>query len=235
MFLPLCDSLLSRTNSSNRIDVYRLAANAAIASEQWDAALRWSSDLAAMKPNDAVVLYNCAVASYNLDFMSSAWTYYQQAIALNPALHNKDIESRYASLESPALKINAVANDSLDIWYNDAVTQQEQHNDSAAEITYKRILERNPAYLSAQNNLGAIYSARGQLDEAGACFLAVLNKRHDMPEVYANLVTIYLALDNIAEAKRWILKGIGHNPDAQVLKELEIKVNDAQKNKRSAA
>jgi len=227
--LLLCDSLAARTDMSNRIDICRIASNAAIALKQWNAALRWSSELASLKPDDAVVQYNCAVAYYNLDFMSSAWTYYQKAKALNPALSNNDIENRHTSLESPAIKITSVANDSLDIWYNDAVTQQEQHNDSAAEVLYKHILERDTAYARALNNLGAIYSARGQLSEAADCFLKLLDKRHDMPEAYANLVNVYLAQDSIAEARHWIFKGLGHNPDSRLLKDLDMKVKNAQK------
>jgi hypothetical protein len=55
----------------------------------------------------------------------------------------------------------------------------------------------------------------------------LLEKRHDMPEAYANLVNVYLAQDSIADAKRWIFKGLGHNPDSQLLKALDIKVKQA--------
>jgi tetratricopeptide (TPR) repeat protein len=214
---------------ANRAEVCRIAAEAALDSKQWNVALRWSSEFASLQPANAIALYNSAVASNNLGLMTSSWAFYQKAKELNPALVNKDIENRHGALEAPVQNDSGSAVDSLDMWYNEAVSMQEQNNDTGAEQMYKNILKQNPAYSHAWNNLGAVYSARGQLQDAVNCFLKLLDKRHDIPEAYANLVNVYLAQDSIADAKRWIYKGLGHNPDNQVLKDLDVKVKEAAK------
>jgi len=33
------------------------------------------------------------------------------------------------------------------------------------------------------------------------------------------------------EAQRWIIKGLGHNPDSEILKELDVKVKQLAKKK----
>jgi tetratricopeptide (TPR) repeat protein len=161
--------------------------------------------------------------------MEESWTYYQKARQLDPRVENKDIEKRYQALHSQGAGIAQIM-DSVDYWYNTAVTLQDSAHDTTAEAYYKKILEKNPAYYLAWNNLGAIYSGRGELDTAVECYLKSIEKRHDIPEAYANLVNIYIEMKNIKEAQRWIIKGRGHNPDSELLKELEVKVKElAQK------
>jgi hypothetical protein len=64
------------------------------------------------------------------------------------------------------------------------------------------------------------------------CYLKSIEKQHDIPEAYANLVNVYVAMENYKEAQRWIVKGRGHNPDSDILKGLEIKVKDLAKKKK---
>jgi tetratricopeptide (TPR) repeat protein len=109
---------------------------------------------------------------------------------------------------------------------------QDSGKDTAAEAMYKKILDKNPAYYHAWNNMGAIYSGRGELQQAVDCYLKSIEKQHDIPEAYANLVNVYIAMENYKEAQRWIVKGRGHNPDSDILKELEIKVKDLAKKKK---
>jgi hypothetical protein len=57
-----------------------------------------------------------------------------------------------------------------------------------------------------------------------------VEKQHDIPEAYANLVTVYIAMDSLGAARGWIIKGLGHNPDSDVLKDLDSQVKDLVKN-----
>jgi tetratricopeptide (TPR) repeat protein len=163
--------------------------------------------------------------------MEESWSYYQKARQLDPKIESNDIEKRYQSIHSRDGGAGTVL-DSVDIWYNDAVMLQNGGKDTAAELLYKKLLDKNPAYYHGWNNLGAIFSGRGELQQAEQCYLKSIERQHDIPEAYANLVNIYLAMGNCKEAQRWVVKGRGHNPDSDLLKELELKVKEEAKKKK---
>ena len=227
------EQLVRNAQGKDRGDVCRVVGNAHFGLKQWSNARHWYEQLAGMEKNDAVVQYNCAVAAYNLGDVQASWDYYQKARELNPLLSNKDIENRYASLKAPVKADTAVV-DSIDALYNSAVAlQRDDKNDSAAELVYKKILDKKNTYYRAWNNLGAIYSARGDLQSAVGCFLHSIEKQHDIPEAYANLANVYVAMDSLRQAQYWIVKGIGHNPDSDALRELDANVKTLMaKNKK---
>jgi superkiller protein 3 len=228
--IAIGERAVGKGRGEDRADVCRVVGNSAMGLKQWKKALEWYQQLEGVKRTDPLVQYNLAVISYNLGTMEESWAYYQKARRLDPKLENKDIEKRYQALHSPGAGIAQIM-DSVDYWYNTAVTLQDSAHDTTAEAYYRKILEKNPAYYLAWNNLGAIYSGRGELDTAVECYLKSIEKRHDIPEAYANLVNIYIEMKNIKEAQRWILKGRGHNPDSELLKELEVKVKELAKKK----
>ncbi|HUI91891.1 MAG TPA: tetratricopeptide repeat protein [Chitinivibrionales bacterium] len=225
------EKIVAKARGDDRADVCRLVGNAAMGLKQWKKALQWYQQLEDVKRGDPLVEYNLAVISYNLGSMEESWTYYQKARQLDPKLENKDIEKRYQSIH-PESGAAAQVMDSTDLWYNAAITLQDSGKDTAAEAAYKKILDKNPAYYHAWNNLGAIYSGRGELQQAVDCYLKSIEKQHDIPEAYANLVNVYVAMENFKEAQRWIVKGRGHNPDSQILKDLEVKVKELAKKKK---
>jgi tetratricopeptide (TPR) repeat protein len=227
------ESIVHKAKGRDRADVCRLTGNAYFSLKQWSDALRWYEQLAGMEQGNALVLYNCAVASCNMGDIKASWDYYQKARMLDPSLVNKNIETRCAGGSPSGRPSGSGSADPLDSMYNEAVVlQRDQKNDSAAEQIYKLILERQGTYFRAWNNLGAIYSARGDLQEAVACFLHSIEKQHDVPEAYANLVNVYIAMDSMAEAQRWVIKGLGHNPDSETLRELEVKVKELARGKK---
>jgi len=219
----LAEALVAKVNGIDRADVCRLAGNSAMAQKDWPKALRWYQQLENIRQNDALVEYNLAIINYNLNKMDDSWACYQKARTIDHSIENKDIEKRYQG-EHASGGSGIPAGDSIDNWYNDAVTLQNDGKDTAAELLYKRVVEKTPAYYHAWNNLGAIYAGRGVLDTALDCYLKSIEKQHDMPEAYANLVNVYIAMENFKEAQRWIVKGRGHNPDSELLKDLEQKV-----------
>jgi tetratricopeptide (TPR) repeat protein len=227
----LAEKIVGKVKGDERSDVIRLAGNSAIAQKQWKNAQKFYQQLEDVKRNDPLVQFNLAVISYNLGSMEESWTYYQKARQLDPTLESKDIEKRYQSMHGEGGGADA-AMDSVDMWYNDAVMLQNDGKDTAAEAQYKKLLDRNPSYYHGWNNLGAIYSARGELAQAEQCYLKSIEKQHDIPEAYANLVNIYIAMGNFKEAQRWIVKGRGHNPDSDLLKDLETKVKEGAKKKK---
>lgn len=224
------ERIVSKARGEDRADVCRLVGNAAMSLKLWGKARQWYQQLEDLKPRDALVLYNLAVISYNLGSLDESWSYYQKARQIDAKLENKDIENRYHSAHPETGEISQLM-DSVDYWYNTGVTLQDSAHDTAAEAYYKKILEKNPTYYRAWNNLGAIYSGRGDLDKAVEYYLKSVEKQHDIPEAYANLVNIYIQMNNIKEAQRWIIKGLGHNPDSDMLKQLDAKVKQLARKK----
>lgn len=151
--MSLGEKMVSRAHGDDRADVCRLVGNSAMGLKQWKKALEWYQQLEDLKPSDALVLYNLAIIGYNLGTMEESWTYYQKARQIDPKIENKDIEKRYQSLHSTGGGIEQII-DSVDYWYNAAVTMQDSAHDSVAEANYKKILEKNPSYYRAWNNLG---------------------------------------------------------------------------------
>jgi tetratricopeptide (TPR) repeat protein len=224
--LKVLAPLAREVAGKDRGDVCRLAGNAAFALRKWEQALGWYRQLSNIEARDPVVQYNLAVACYNLGRTGESWEYYQRARDLDPSLHNKDIENRHAAEadEGTPANGNALA-DPLDSMYNEAVALQEQGQSAEARQLYQRIIARDSSHHRSWNNLGALYAAEGELEQAEKAYLAALRRRHDLPEAYANLVTLYIAMEKPAEARRWLLKGKGHNPDSGLWEELERQID----------
>jgi tetratricopeptide (TPR) repeat protein len=212
--------------AGDRGKLCRLIGNAAFQLKDWSLARSWYLQLSGIESQNAVVQYNLAVAAYNLNDEAEAWKYYQSSRELDPSLSNKDIEKRHAVQSGQG---GVGGGDSLDMWYNAAVDLQDSARDSAAETLYVRVLAHDSSRVQAWNNLGAIYAGRGELPRAAECYQRSLARRHDLPEAYANLVNVYIAMEDYDNARKWLFKGNFHNPDNETLKMLADTLTAAQK------
>jgi len=226
--LNIAEKLLINAKGKDRADCCRLAGNSAFALKKWDSARQWYMQLSGMETSNAIVQYNLAVAFYNLNDIENAWKYYKRAQQIDPSIKNKDIESRYNSVNSKGSDSITVL-DSIDIWYNMAVDLQNEGKDSAAEKIYLRIVDKEKYHSQAWNNLGALYGARGDIDNAEKAYFKAVEKKHDIPETYANLVNLYIELEDFVKARQWIIKGLGHNPGNEILTALREKLLEAEK------
>lgn len=225
--LNMASRLSSEASGRDHADCARLAGNAAFALKQWDKARSWYNQLSTIEANSSVVQYNLAVAYYNLNDMDKSWIYYERARKLDPKLKNKDIENKYNM--SKGIGTDSVqVMDSVDIWYNSAVELQNAGKDTAAEKMYKKILAKDSLYSLAWNNLGALYGVRGDIDNAEKSYTKAIEKRYDIPEAYANLVNLYIELEEFSKARKWIIKGMGHNPGSELLESLREKIAQAE-------
>jgi tetratricopeptide (TPR) repeat protein len=220
---------LSRTASGkDRVDVCRIAGNAAFSLKKWDEARQWYLQLSSVEANSSIVQYNLAVAFYNLGNVDETWKYYQRAQKLDSSIRNKDIELRYRQKKGAAAADSISVLDSTDAWYNQAVELQQQGADTAAEKLYKKVIQKDPQYSLAWNNLGAIYGRRGDIDNAEKAYFKAIEKKHDVPESYANLINLYIELEEFSKARKWTIKGVGHNPDSEVLAGMREKIETAE-------
>lgn len=226
--LQITEKLLGNATGTDRGDCCRLAGNAAFSLKQWKRARQWYLQLSGIESNNAIVQYNLAVASYNLGEIDPAWKYYQNAKTIDKTIFNKDIENRYMQSKGEGKKDTFVI-DSVDLWYNQAVDFQNSGKDTAAEEIYKKVVARKPDHSQAWNNLGALYGVRGNIDNAEKSYWKAIEKHHDIPESYINLINLYIELEEFTKARQWIIKGMGHNPDDTQLPLLREKVAEAEK------
>ena len=226
--LAIAEHLVKTAAGGDRADLCRLAGNAAFGLKQWKNARQWYLQLSNVEAHNAVVQYNLAVAAYNLGDVDDAWKYYGLARVGDPKISNADIEKRYAAAHGSAVTGQSLISlpDSL---YNAAVDMQNAGDDSAAEKIYLQITARDSLYNMAWNNLGTIYGKRGEIEKAEHAYLKAVEKKHDIPETYANLVTLYIELEEFTKARQWLIKGQGHNPDSDLLKDLKEKIVAAEK------
>ncbi|MBN1758140.1 MAG: tetratricopeptide repeat protein [Chitinispirillaceae bacterium] len=226
--LEMAKRLSRSASGADRIDVCRIAGNAAFSLKKWDEARQWYLQLSSTDGGNAIVQYNLAVAFYNLNNIDDAWKYYQRAQKIDSSIRNKDIELRYRQKKGAAAVDSISVLDSTDAWYNRAVELQQQGSDSAAEKLYKKVLRKDAAYSLAWNNLGAIYGRRGDIDNAENAYFKAIEKRHDVPETYANLINLYIELEEFSKARKWTIKGVGHNPESEVLAGMREKIETAE-------
>lgn len=224
--LSMCKNMVKRAVGQDRADVCRLAGNCAFALKKWESAKAWYLQLSNVEARDAVVQYNLAVAHYNLGEVEESFKRYQNARKLDKSISNKDIELRYEQTQKSSRKVvkTVVKLDSVDAWYNEAVELHNAEMPERAEELYKKVVKHNPSHSQAWNNLGAIYGARGDLEDAVSAYLKAIENKHDVPETYANLVNIYMALEKSAEAEKWVNEGLGKHPGSQLLKQMKGRI-----------
>ena len=222
--------LMQRSAGSDKENICRLIGNSAIKLKDWEGSKSWFSRLVEVKPNDAVAYYNMAVANFKLNDMDNAWELYQKAREIDPSMRNSDIEKHYKLLQQKTEEIAVV--DSIDELYNSAVLLQQNGNDTAAEEMYKKIILQDKRHYRAWNNLGAIHGARGEHEKAIECYKNAVSRRADIADGYANLVNIYIALEDFKKAKKWLDKGFKKNPDSDVLRLMEKELHKVKSNNK---
>jgi hypothetical protein len=45
---------------------------------------------------------------------------------------------------------------------------------------------------------------------------------------------LYIELEEFVKARQWIIKGIGHNPDSEILAGMREKISEAEKTAKAA-
>ena len=221
--------LAAAATGPDRADVCRLAGNAAFRLRKWNDALGWYLQLSDVESSNPVVLYNCAVAYYNMGKYDDAFDYYSRARDRDPVIRNVDIERRHAGdTASGAPRVSLI--DSL---YNAGVALQNAGGDTDAEMLYDSVLARDSLYSMAWNNLGVIYGRRGEINLAEKAYLKAVERRHDIPETYANLVNLYIQLEQYKKARQWLSKGEGYNPASDLWKDLKQRISEAENEAKS--
>jgi tetratricopeptide (TPR) repeat protein len=223
--LILADSLIAKSSGQNSLDAIRIAGSAATGMKKWTDASLYFKKLVAANQNDAMALYNLSVAAFNQGQAAEARNLYSRALVSNPALRDQAFEKCIALPEKQSGGTEKP--DTLDEKYNAAVELQTSGDDSSAETSYMKIVEANSGYFRAWNNLGAIYSARGELEKAAECYEKAVEREHSFIEAYANLVAVYIGMEDFRRARKWLTKAEMHNPENELLAAVEKQLEQA--------
>jgi protein arginine N-methyltransferase 7 len=89
---------------------------------------------------------------------------------------------------------------------------QEGKTDIAQEL-YNKILEIDPNYSSAHNNLGAIFQELGEIEKAKDCYERVIEINPNHVNAHNNLGAIFIELKEYQKAKDCFEKAIAINPN----------------------
>lgn len=220
--------LMKESSGEDKFNLIKLAGNSAIKLNDWKNSDLWWSHYFELKPFEAMAAYNVAVAAYNMDNIDRAMEYYQKAQGIDSTIKNIDIENKYNFVHKEPAK-DSVVLEKLDRMYNDAVELQSAGKADEARDVYLDIIKEDGRYYRAWNNLGAIYGAEGELEKAIDCYKNAVSRRADIIDGYANLVNIYIAIEDLSNAERWLKKGYKLEPENQMLKQLESALDDAKK------
>lgn len=109
------------------------------------------------------------------------------------------------------------------------MTLQSAGKDTVATAIYFKILKTRPDYSLAWNNLGVIYGSHGKIDSAVSAYHKAVEKRRDVPEAYANLIKLYCALEEFSMARQWFVKGLGYNPESELIKGMKAAIETAER------
>lgn len=86
-------------------------------------------------------------------------------------------------------------------WVNLGIAQEQLQEFDAAELSYQKAIEVNPANDDAYEQLGVFYRERGRFQEAEKTYLAALEVWPHNPEAHRNLGILYdLYMGKFAEA-----------------------------------
>lgn len=204
----------------DKADVLRLLGNANFSLKNWQKARSWYLQLSALESKKGVVQYNLAVASFNLGKIKEAWKYYENSKALDPTIKNEDLEKAYYALiheESGTTN----ASDSTEDLFNKAAIGQNNGNDTLAERLYFNILKRDKHHSNALSNLGTLYGARGDFDNSIKYYKKAIKVDPKLTSAYANLIKIYIALEDLDKAKTILFKGKMVSPYDVILLDIE--------------
>ncbi len=140
----------------------------------------------------------------------------------------------YRKAENAFIKATTLKPDSASGWEGLAQTYFYQQKRSKAEEAYTRLLELEPANITAAYNLGLIQLDRDK-ESAKQSFKKVIELNPNFAEAYNNLGSIYLFEGNVAESIQENEKALQLKPDLASAHYSLFKAYELQGNRASAA
>ena len=109
--------------------------------------------------------------------------------------------------------MNINKNLTIEEAFNLAVKNHQEGKTDVAQELYNKVLEINPNYTTAHNNLGVIYKDLGKIQKAKECYEKAIKLKPNYADAHNNLGLIYKDLGKIQKAKECYKKAIEINPN----------------------
>ena len=97
--------------------------------------------------------------------------------------------------------------------FNLAVKNHQESKTDIAQELYNQVLEIDPNYVNALNNLGVIHQDLGELEKSKECYEKVISIDPNYANAYYNLGNIFKDLEENQKAKECFEKAIKINPN----------------------
>ncbi|GGX75059.1 UDP-N-acetylglucosamine-peptide N-acetylglucosaminyltransferase [Massilia dura] len=105
-------------------------------------------------------------------------------------------------------------------WFNLGVLQGDVGDDTAAELSYRKAILQNPAFIEPRMNLGTLCERRGRVDDAIDTWRMILDDIPDAPDNAAlklqainNIGRLLENLKRLTEAESWLSRSLERDPD----------------------
>ena len=131
---------------------------------------------------------------------------------LPPATQKEEVSSKSIGVEQEGEKDRTLTSDVLN-YFNSGVTFYDQKEFSKAIQAYQKVIELDPTYVEAYNNMGIIYQMLGNADRAFGAYQKAteINPRYE--KGYNNLGILLLLKGRYEEALEAFEKALAVNPN----------------------
>jgi Flp pilus assembly protein TadD len=131
---------------------------------------------------------------------------------LLPVTQKEEAPSKSIAVQQEGEKDHTLAPDVLN-HFNSGVTFYNQNDFSKAIQAYRKVIELDPTYVEAYNNLGIVYQAMGEVKSAFGAYQksTEINPRYE--KGYNNLGLLFLLEDRYEEALEVFQKALAINPN----------------------
>jgi cyclophilin family peptidyl-prolyl cis-trans isomerase/tetratricopeptide (TPR) repeat protein len=165
-----------------------------------EAALEAYQKAVELRPYNYVDYQNLAVLYYQMGQIDAAVREANRALELAPDSQKSSLESFLTQLGQPVGESSPATAPEIQELLGQGRTQMDAEDWSAAEQTYKQILELDVNNPLAHSALAYIYAQQGRIEEAITENLAVLDLIPDDYSSYKNLAILYQQKGDIAKA-----------------------------------
>lgn len=161
----------------------------------------------------AVLIWMIVNYSFVLPFAGKKETHLQAGAGpeQNPAVVQTAPDGPPRTSESPAE--SAVPLSDVRALYREALTAQRDGKAAVAEWLYRRVLSIEARHVEAMNNLGVLYLAQGNQDQAFEMFNQAISLKADYADPYYNLSCLFAQRKDTVRSLEHLKKAIALNSD----------------------
>ncbi|HAJ26025.1 MAG TPA: hypothetical protein DCG53_02060 [Syntrophus sp. (in: bacteria)] len=103
----------------------------------------------------------------------------------------------------------------IEILYREALASQKRHDLATAKRLYKELLNLDPRYVKAINNLGVIYMQQNLKGYAIQKFDRAISIKKDYVDPYYNMACLYARFSDLSRSMKYLQEAATINPEVR--------------------